>query len=156
MDATRYYQLSMTLPFVVPALVIGPVLAIEALFGIQLSPHLSDAITFALAIAFVILAGSIAMAGLPYALFTACALLLLRDRSSTSHRRFVLVSPLAFSLFFSLWTIAAASLEGTLAHHEPLKLFAGSASLVILLGYLYVGLCLIGHRVLSRRGFLRG
>lgn len=149
MRATRYYQFSILLPLVVPAVVVGPLIVLEELTGLRLGRLLPGVDLAAL-----ILMGSVILAGLPYALFAIGALLLLRGRDAHAYRRFAVAAPVVFGVVFFLWNIVAAAVEGTPPPSESLPSLGGLALLVLPLGYLYVGLCFLGYRLLSRRGII--
>jgi hypothetical protein len=151
MRSTRYYQLSLLLPLVVPAVLIGPFIILEELTGLRTG---GLSLPGAANVAFIILMASFVLAGLPYALFAVCALLLLRGRDALAYRRFAVAAPLVFSVFLSLWYIVGAALAGAPVFGESLQVLGGLAIFVLPLGYLYVGLCFLGQRILRRRGLM--
>ncbi len=148
MRATRYYQLSLVLPFAVPAVVWGPLVLCEELFGVRIGPALPGLVDFSI----MVLGGSVILGGFAYALFAIASLVALRRRGPLAHRRFAIAAPPLFLLVLFLWNLVAASLEGTLKLYDPLQLFGGLAAFVLPLGYLYVALCFLGYRALSKRG----
>jgi hypothetical protein len=151
MRTTRYYQLSLLLPLVVPAVLIGPIILLERLTGLPTGGlSIPGVVDFAL----LILMASFVLAGLPYALFAVCALLLLWGRDALAYRRFAMAAPVVFSVFLSLWYIAGAALAGAPMFHESLQVLGILAIFVLPLGYLYVGLCFLGQRSLMRRGLM--
>lgn len=138
LPVTAYYRLSLALPIALPFACYAVMLPLE-LAGVPIPQPVTRT--------FSVLALAAIFGGLPYLGLGWLVLRRLRDRPAVSHRRAILVLPLAYSLIAGLFAFAMVWLlsAGTLAPIEPVKgglLFAGFA-LGVGYGYVLLALALL-------------
>jgi hypothetical protein len=148
MRAIAYYRAAAFLPVALPAILVAADIALTRAFGVSLRAGRVGTL----------LIGSLAVAGVPYVIFTFAALLVLRRQPPTAYRRAALIAPLAFIPFLGVVVFGLSLWSSNLPLIEELKGLPADlgylALLVLPLGYSYVAVVLLAARTLSRAGLL--
>lgn len=146
MAPKRYFQFCGLLPF------LGPLAAYGLLFCLGYLRVSSPDSVVRLLMTVVM---SFYVGGIPYLIFATVVLWVLRKRSFREYQRMALISPILFLLFFGFCVVGFAIIVGQVG---PMSAFNtelfGIYGIIIVLGYSYVLIALIGYRVLRRFGWI--
>jgi len=138
MTETRYLQLSVALPLVVPC-------ALYALGSFELGSVIESLSGFSVV--------TLTLAGIPYSVLALISLAILWGREAKSYYKAAKLAPLLFVPFFALY-IFNTELLGvtTLSAKDLVGSLVWSAILVVPVGYIYVFFVLTGAKLLGFSG----